>query len=102
MRRPSPRRLMWVSGIAWLVSWSCLGLEICYLPLQVRGTCIGAPNSRHHSGGISAESWASMCRAGNGPAARADAKGSSAWGRWEEDADVGMSSRVMGKLGESG
>ena len=28
MRRPSPRRVMWVSGIAWTVSWSCLGLEI--------------------------------------------------------------------------
>jgi len=31
-----------------------------------------------------------------------DAKGPSALGRWEEDADVGMSSTVMGKLGESG
>jgi hypothetical protein len=30
MRRPSPRRVMWVSGIAWIVSWSCLGLEIFY------------------------------------------------------------------------
>ena len=48
------------------------------------------------------ESRASMRRAGNGPAARADAKGSSAWGRWNEDADVGMSSTVMGELGESG
>ena len=28
MRRPSPHRVMWVSGIAWIVSWSCLGLEI--------------------------------------------------------------------------
>ena len=28
MRRPSPRRVMWVSGIAWIVRWSCLGLEI--------------------------------------------------------------------------
>jgi hypothetical protein len=28
VRRPSPRRVMWVSGIAWTVSWSCLGLEI--------------------------------------------------------------------------
>ena len=28
MRRPSPRRVMRVSGIAWIVSWSCLGLEI--------------------------------------------------------------------------
>ena len=28
MRRPSPRRVIWVSGIAWIVSWSCLGLEI--------------------------------------------------------------------------
>src|SRR6201996_2166065 len=28
MRRPSQRRVMWVSGIAWIVSWSCLGLEI--------------------------------------------------------------------------
>ena len=30
MRRPSPRRVMRVSGIAWIVSWSCLGLEIFY------------------------------------------------------------------------
>ena len=30
MRRPSPHRVMWVSGIAWIVSWSCLGLEIFY------------------------------------------------------------------------
>ena len=30
MRRPSPRRVMWVSGIAWIASWSCLGLEIFY------------------------------------------------------------------------
>ena len=30
MRRPSPRRVMWVSAIAWIVSWSCLGLEIFY------------------------------------------------------------------------
>ena len=28
MRRPGPRRVMRVSGIAWIVSWSCLGLEI--------------------------------------------------------------------------
>ena len=28
MRRPSLRRVIWVSGIAWIVSWSCLGLEI--------------------------------------------------------------------------
>ncbi len=28
MRRPSPRRVIWVSGIAWIVSWSCLGLEV--------------------------------------------------------------------------
>ena len=28
MRRPSRRRVMWVSGTAWIVSWSCLGLEI--------------------------------------------------------------------------
>jgi len=28
MRRPSPRRVMRVSAIAWIVSWSCLGLEI--------------------------------------------------------------------------
>jgi hypothetical protein len=28
MRRASQRRVMWVSGIAWIVSWSCLGLEI--------------------------------------------------------------------------
>jgi hypothetical protein len=48
------------------------------------------------------ESWASMRRAGNGPAARADAKGSSAWGRWNKGANVGMSSTVMAKSGESG
>lgn len=30
MRRPSLRRVMWVSGIIWLASWSCLGLEIFY------------------------------------------------------------------------
>jgi len=30
MRRPSLRRVIWVSGIAWIVSWSCLGLEIFY------------------------------------------------------------------------
>ena len=30
MRRPSPRRVMRVSAIAWIVSWSCLGLEIFY------------------------------------------------------------------------
>jgi hypothetical protein len=30
MRRPSMRRVMWVSGIAWIVSWFCLGLEIFY------------------------------------------------------------------------
>ena len=30
MRRPGPRRVMRVSGIAWIVSWSCLGLEIFY------------------------------------------------------------------------
>ena len=30
MRRPSLRRVMWVSGIAWIVSWSCLGMEIFY------------------------------------------------------------------------
>lgn len=30
MRRPSLRRVMWVSGIAWIVSWFCLGLEIFY------------------------------------------------------------------------
>jgi hypothetical protein len=28
MRRPSLRRIMWVSGIIWLASWFCLGLEI--------------------------------------------------------------------------
>ena len=28
MQRPSLRRVMWVSGIAWVVSWFCLGLEI--------------------------------------------------------------------------
>ena len=28
MQRPGPRRVMWVSGIAWMVSWSFLGLEI--------------------------------------------------------------------------
>ena len=28
MRWPGPRRVMRVSGIAWIVSWSCLGLEI--------------------------------------------------------------------------
>jgi hypothetical protein len=30
MRRPSVRRVIWVSGIAWIVSWLCLGLEIFY------------------------------------------------------------------------
>ena len=30
MRWPSPRRAMWVSGVAWIVSWSCLGLELFY------------------------------------------------------------------------
>jgi len=30
MRRPSLRHVIWVSGIAWIVSWSCLGLEIFY------------------------------------------------------------------------
>jgi hypothetical protein len=28
MRRPSLRRVIWVSGTAWIVSWTCLGLEI--------------------------------------------------------------------------
>ena len=28
MRPPSSRRLMWVSGTAWIVSWFFLGLEI--------------------------------------------------------------------------
>ncbi|MCX5247123.1 hypothetical protein OG895_18145 [Streptomyces sp. NBC_00201] len=30
MRSPRPRRVMWISGIAWAVSWFCLGLEIFY------------------------------------------------------------------------
>ena len=30
MRRPSLRHVIWVSGIAWIVSWFCLGLEIFY------------------------------------------------------------------------
>ena len=30
MRRPSVRHVIWVSGIAWIVSWFCLGLEIFY------------------------------------------------------------------------
>jgi hypothetical protein len=30
VRRPSLRRVIWVSGIAWIVSWLCLGLEIFY------------------------------------------------------------------------
>jgi hypothetical protein len=30
MQRPSLRRVMWVSGIIWLASWFCLGLEIFY------------------------------------------------------------------------
>lgn len=30
MRKPAPRRAMWVSGIAWIASWSCLSLEIFY------------------------------------------------------------------------
>ena len=28
MRKPSLRRVLWVSGIAWIVSWYLLGLEI--------------------------------------------------------------------------
>jgi hypothetical protein len=30
MRRPTTRRVMWVSGIAWIASWCCLGLEVFY------------------------------------------------------------------------
>ena len=30
MRRPTQRRVILVSGIAWIVSWFCLGLEIFY------------------------------------------------------------------------
>jgi hypothetical protein len=30
MRRPSLHHVIWVSGIAWIVSWFCLGLEIFY------------------------------------------------------------------------
>jgi len=30
MRRPTLRQVIWVSGIAWIVSWFCLGLEIFY------------------------------------------------------------------------
>jgi len=30
MRQPSLRRVIWVSGLAWIVSWFCLGLEIFY------------------------------------------------------------------------
>ena len=30
MRWPSSRRVMQVRGIAWIVSWFCLGLEIFY------------------------------------------------------------------------
>ena len=28
MRKPSPRRVMWASGIWWIISWVFLGLEI--------------------------------------------------------------------------
>jgi len=30
MHRSSLRRVIWVSGIAWIVSWVCLSLEIFY------------------------------------------------------------------------
>ena len=30
MRRPSLRRVMWVSSVIWVASWFCLALEIFY------------------------------------------------------------------------
>ena len=66
MRRPSPRRVMWVSGVAWIVSRSCLGLEIFHWHhvTKMLHAC-GVPRRRHRdAGGQVAQAAAKAYRRG--------------------------------------